>query len=46
MQSHLDINYPSGSVFGTTLDKFLATGLEVQITELDATINDPKPSFA
>ena len=39
MQSHLDINYPSASVFGTTLDKFLATGLEVQITELDATIN-------
>lgn len=35
MQSHLATNYPSASVYKTGLEKFLSTGLEVQITELD-----------
>ncbi len=37
MQSHLDVGYPSASVYETALNKFLSTGLEVQITELDIT---------
>ena len=40
MQSHLDVGYPSASVYATALEKFLATGLEVQITELDITTNN------
>lgn len=39
MQSHVDITRPTLEEYGTALDKFLATGLEVQITELDVTIN-------
>ncbi len=35
MQSHLDVSYPSAQVFKIALEKFLSTGLEVQITELD-----------
>ncbi|MCQ2460218.1 MAG: endo-1,4-beta-xylanase, partial [Ruminococcus sp.] len=35
MQSHLATNYPSASVYKTGLEKFLSTGLDVQITELD-----------
>ncbi len=37
MQSHLDVSYPSASVYKTALKKFLSTGLEVSITELDIT---------
>jgi endo-1,4-beta-xylanase len=40
MQSHLDIGYPSASVYNTAVEKFLSTGLEVQITELDITSNN------
>ena len=40
MQSHLDIGYPSGQVYSTAVEKFLATGLCVQITELDITSNN------
>ena len=40
MQSHLDVGYPSGQVYSTAVEKFLATGLEVQITELDITSNN------
>ena len=40
MQSHLDVGYPSASVYKTALEKFIATGLEVQITELDITTNN------
>ena len=40
MQSHLDIGYPTGQVYQTALKKFIETGLEVQITELDITSND------
>ena len=37
MQSHLDVGYPSASLYETALKKFLSTGLEVSITELDIT---------
>ena len=39
MQSHLSVGRPTVEEYGAALDKFLATGLEVQITELDVTIN-------
>lgn len=39
MQSHVDIERPTLEQYGAALDAFLATGLEVQITELDITIN-------
>lgn len=39
MQSHVDIRRPTLEEYGKALDAFLATGLEVQITELDITIN-------
>ncbi|MCR5796988.1 MAG: endo-1,4-beta-xylanase [Eubacterium sp.] len=37
MQAHLDVQYPSVGKFKTALTSFIATGLEVQITELDVT---------
>ena len=40
MQSHLDVGYPSASLYKTALEKFISSGLEVQITELDITTND------
>lgn len=45
MQSHLDARsgsdaFPSVNVYKKALDKFCETGLDVQITELDATVND------
>lgn len=53
MQSHVDIRRPTLEEYGKALDAFLATGLEVQITELDITINfdtddtdGREPSFA
>ncbi|MCI8365432.1 MAG: endo-1,4-beta-xylanase [Eubacterium sp.] len=39
MQSHLCVDYPTVESYGDTLEKFLNTGLEVSITELDASIN-------
>ncbi|MCM1246394.1 MAG: endo-1,4-beta-xylanase [Roseburia sp.] len=40
MQSHVDSDdHPTVAAYGNALEKFLATGLEVQITELDMTIN-------
>lgn len=39
MQTHVDIGRPTLAEYGAALDKFLATGLEVQITEMDVTIN-------
>lgn len=35
MQSHMSTSYPSVENYSKALDKFLATGLEVQVTELD-----------
>jgi len=40
MQSHLATNYPDAKTYETALKKFLSTGLEVQITELDITCSD------
>lgn len=42
MQSHMTINYPSVEKYSTALDKFLATGLQVQVTELDIGIDSDK----
>lgn len=39
MQSHVDIKRPTIQEYEAALDAFLATGLEVQLTELDITIN-------
>ncbi len=39
MQSHLDVSYPSASVYETAMKKFISTGLDVQVTELDITTN-------
>lgn len=47
MQSHIDVQTPTPEVYGAALEKFLAAGLEVQITELDFTINfDTTGSYA
>lgn len=47
MQSHLDVRtgsdaFPSASVYEKALGKFAATGLDIQITELDATLPKDK----
>lgn len=39
MQSHVDVKVPTVSQYGDALEKFLASGYEIQITELDFTIN-------
>lgn len=39
MQSHIDVKVPTIEEYGDALEQFLNTGLEVQITELDVTIN-------
>lgn len=44
LQSHLDVRsgsdaFPSTSVYESALAKYAATGLDIQITELDATVN-------
>lgn len=39
MQSHVDIKRPTIEEYGAALEKFMAVGYEVQITELDFTIN-------
>lgn len=42
MQTHVDVDRPTLDEYGAAMDKFLATGLEVQVTEMDVTINfDP-----
>jgi hypothetical protein len=35
MQSHLATSFPSAAMYKTALEKFISTGLEVSITELD-----------
>ena len=45
MQSHLDARsgsdaFPSVNVYKKALAKFAETGLDIQVTELDATVND------
>ena len=44
MQSHLDISYPSISLYKTALETYIGLGLDVQITELDATVSDNSDS--
>jgi endo-1,4-beta-xylanase len=39
MQMHLDAAYPSVSAIGNTIDAFTNAGFEIQITELDVTLN-------
>lgn len=39
MQSHVDIKVPTITQYGEALERFLASGYEIQITELDFTIN-------
>lgn len=39
MQSHVDVKVPTVKQYGDALEKFLASGYEIQITELDFTIN-------
>lgn len=50
MQSHVDVKVPTVKEYGDALETFLASGYEIQITELDFTINfDTKgsnPSYA
>lgn len=46
MQTHLDVDRPTLDVYKKALDMFLETGLEIQITELDVTINwDHKSAY-
>lgn len=44
MQSHLDISYPSISLYEKALQTYIDLGLDVQITELDATVSDNSDS--
>ncbi len=45
MQTHVDVDRPTLDEYGAAMDKFLATGLEVQVTEMDVTTNfDPDNS--
>jgi len=37
MQSHLSISYPDNATYRTAVERFAATGLELQVTELDIT---------
>ena len=46
MQSHLDVGYPSASLYKTALEKFISTGLDVQITELDITTTNESSQAA
>ncbi len=45
MQSHLDIDYPTPDLYVQTVTKFANAGFEVQITELDITINNENGNF-
>lgn len=42
MQSHMSMEAPTLELYGETLDKFLATGLQVQVTELDIGMTEGK----
>jgi len=44
MQSHLDTGYPDVSTYTNAIKKFKETGLDIQITELDLTINSNSSS--
>ena len=40
MQSHLDVKFPSISMYESAVKAFTQTGLDIQVTELDATTDD------
>lgn len=40
MQSHLDVGFPNVSTYKKALEKFVETGLDIQVTELDITTSD------
>lgn len=40
MQSHLDVQFPGISMYESAVKAFSQTGLDIQVTELDATTND------
>ena len=40
MQSHLDVGFPNVSTYKKALAKFVETGLDIQVTELDITTSD------
>ncbi len=40
IQSHLDVKFPSPAQYADALAKLAATGLDIQVTELDATTSD------
>ena len=40
MQSHLDIKFPGISMYESAVKAFSQTGLDIQVTELDATTDD------
>ncbi len=44
MQSHLDVSFPGISAYKQALEKFAETGLDIQVTELDATTSDTSES--
>lgn len=39
MQSHLDVDWPSPNFVGEAVQRFMNAGLEIQLTEIDVTIN-------
>lgn len=43
-QSHLDVSFPSVSVYEKAIAAFAETGLDIQITELDVTIPQDQPT--
>ena len=44
MQSHLSTTFPTASAYESAVSKFAATGLDIQITELDITTSDTSES--
>lgn len=40
LQSHLDVGFPSASAYRKAMEKFVATGVDIQVTELDITTSD------
>jgi len=50
MQSHLDVRtgtdpYPNATLYGQAITTFKNLGVEIQVTELDATVNDGNESY-
>ncbi len=45
MQMHLDVDWPDTNYIATAVDKFSRAGFEIQITEMDITINYRKGGY-